>query len=84
MVEGSFQMQDLGNLLHFTYDNPHLERLLIALQGWRSYTEEAVRYLNVYYDRCDWQINSEYNSAVAVAGDPFQVDYLIENIKKYR
>lgn len=75
-------MQELANYLNFTHRNPYLEKLLIGLQGWRGHTEEAVRYLNVYYDNCDWQINSEYNSVVAVTGEPFQVDYLIENVRK--
>jgi hypothetical protein len=81
-VDGGLQMQEIGNYLNFTSRNPYIEKLLIGLQGWRGYTEEAVRYLNVYYDNCDWQINSEYNSVIAVSGDPFQVDYLIENVRK--
>lgn len=84
IIEGTFQMQDLITLLNLTHHNPYIEKLLIALQGWRGFTEEAVKYLNVYYDNCDWQINSEYNSVIAVSGEPFQVNYLIENIKKYR
>jgi hypothetical protein len=77
IVEGRFQMQDLLTLLNLTHNNPYVEKLLIGLQGWRGCTEEAVKYLNVFYDNCDWQINSEYNSVIAVSGQPFQVNYLI-------
>lgn len=67
-MNNSFQIQDLISYLNFTHFNPYIERLLIGLQGWKGFTEEAVKYLNVYYDNCDWQINSEYNAIVAVSG----------------
>jgi len=39
--------------------------------------EEANKLLNVFYDNCDWQINSEANSVIAVTGDTFEINYLI-------
>ena len=33
----------------------------------------------MYYDNCDWQINSELNSVIRVEGQEFEIDYLIEN-----
>jgi hypothetical protein len=84
IVNNTFQIQDIITFLNYTRYNPYVERLLIGLQGWKGFTEEAVKYLNVFYDNCDWQINSEYNSVVAVQGDRFEVNYLIENIKKSR
>ena len=40
--------------------------------------------LNVYYDNCDWQIYSEYTSVIHVTGDPFQINYLIDNPEKHQ
>ena len=71
IVNQTFQIQDLVEYLNFTHYNPYLEKLLIGLQGWSGFIEEAVKYLNVYYDNCDWQINSEYNSVIASNGDHF-------------
>jgi hypothetical protein len=65
--------------LNHTRYNPWVEKLLIALQGWKGLTDAAIRLLNVYYDNCDWQINSEYTSVIYVTGDPFQINYLIDN-----
>lgn len=45
--------------------------------GWSKLTEEAVKYLNVYYDNCDWQINSELNTVIKVHGQQFKIDYLV-------
>ena len=67
--------------LNHTKYNSWLERLLIGLQGWKQHSDNAVRLLNVYYDNCDWQLNSEYNSVVYVTGDHFAINYLIDNPK---
>ena len=51
------------------------------MQGWRGLTDSAIRLLNVYYDNCDWQINSNYNSSICVTGDKFELNYLIDDPK---
>jgi hypothetical protein len=78
------QPEDLVTFLNFTHDHPLIEKLLIALQGWKGFSDEAVKLLNVFYDNCDWQLHSQYNSVVAVVQDPFRINYLIEKNKRQR
>lgn len=84
IISGEFHHEDLVTVLNHTRYNPWVERLLIALQGWKGLTDASIRLLNVYYDNCDWQINSEYNSVVYVTGDQFQINYLIDNPEKHQ
>ncbi len=81
VVNNQFYIEDLIPFLNYTYFNPWVERLLIGLQGWKQFTDQAIKLLNVFYDNCDWQLNSEYNEVIYVAGDAFKINYLIDNQK---
>lgn len=59
----------------------HLESLLIGMLGWGSdSTEEAVRLLNAYYDRSDWQISAPFKPVISYAHKKFHINYLIEDV----
>jgi hypothetical protein len=82
VVNNQFYIDDLVPHLNYTRFNPWIEKLLIGLQGWKQFTDSAIKLLNVFYDNCDWQLNSEYNSVVRATGDPFSINYLIDNPKQ--
>ena len=84
VVNNQFYIEDLVPFLNYTYFNPWVERLLIGLQGWKQFTDQAIRLLNVFYDNCDWQLNSEYNAVIQVVGDTFKINYLIDNQKHHQ
>lgn len=83
IVNNQFFTEDLVSILNHTRYNPWVEKLLIGLQGWKGLTDQAIKLLNVYYDNCDWQLNSEYNPVIYVQGDAFVINYLIDDPKPH-
>lgn len=84
IVNNQFYIDDLIPYLNYTRFNPWIQKLLIGLQGWKTFTDSAIKLLNVFYDNCDWQLNSQYNSVIRVTGDPFIINYLIDNPKQHQ
>ena len=84
VLKGEFNPQDVIGALNYTSNNPWIEKLLIGLQGCEDYIGHAIKYLNMFIDDCDWQQHQAYNSSVAVTGDKFIINYLIENLLKYK